>query len=223
MAHYVIFIEFIKVTWRKNVTLYVKMERLWQKRNFIRNVLQPTRSLCHFRFKSYGPLSDFHKSGDLDLALHPIFKKKKFIVLGLEDIFCQKIRTIGQAVRPVHRERTDRQTDRQTNRQTDRGDQYTLRKSKIFHKVKIALPQNLRSAITSAHNNNRERGRRMRIAKEWEKRYQWYHTHFECDIVDIVFSTQYDLYQWAISVTSIWYYIISFINKSPLDPRSTKW
>ena len=43
----------------------------------------------------------------------------------------------------------------------------------------------------------------MRIAKEWEKRYQRYHTRFECDIVDIVFSTQYDLYQWAISVTSI--------------------
>ena len=75
MAHYVIFIEFIKVTWRKNVTPYVKTEHLSQKRNFIRNVLQPTRSLCHFRFKSYGPLSDFHKSGDLDLALYPIFKK----------------------------------------------------------------------------------------------------------------------------------------------------
>ena len=66
MAHYVIFIEFINVTWRKGVTSYVKTEHLSQKRNFIRNVLQPTRSLCHFRFKSYGPLCDFHKSGDLD-------------------------------------------------------------------------------------------------------------------------------------------------------------
>ena len=56
------------VTWRKNVTSQ-------KKRNSIRNVLHPTRSLCHFRFKSYGQLSDFHKSGDLDLALHPIFKK----------------------------------------------------------------------------------------------------------------------------------------------------
>ena len=74
MAHYVIFIEFIKVMWRKNVTSYVKTEHLSQKRNFTRNVLQPTRSLCHFRFKSYGPLSDFHKSGDL--AFYPIFKKK---------------------------------------------------------------------------------------------------------------------------------------------------
>ena len=31
-----------------------------QKRHSIRNVLQPTRSLYHFRFKSYGPLCDFH-------------------------------------------------------------------------------------------------------------------------------------------------------------------
>ena len=43
---------------------------------------------------------------------------------------------------------------------------------------KIALPQNLRSAITSAHNHTREHGRRMRIAKKWEKRYQRYHTRF---------------------------------------------
>ena len=49
------------------------------------------------------------------------------IVLGLEDIFCQKSRTIGPAVWSVHREKTDRQT----NIQTDRGDQYTLRKSEI--------------------------------------------------------------------------------------------
>ena len=35
------------------------------------------------------------------------------IVLGLEDIFCQKSRTIGPAVWSVHREKTDRQTDRQ--------------------------------------------------------------------------------------------------------------
>ena len=40
------------------------------------------------------------------------------IVLGLEDIFCQKIRTIGPAVWPVHRERTDRQTDTHTDTQT---------------------------------------------------------------------------------------------------------
>ena len=89
-------------------------EHLSQKRNFVRNVLQPTRNLCHFRFKSYGPLSDFHKSGDLDLALYPIFKKKLHIVLGPEDIICQNIRTIGPAVWSVHRERTNRQTYRQT-------------------------------------------------------------------------------------------------------------
>ena len=132
MAHYVIFIEFIKVTWRKNVTSYVKTGHLSQKRNFIRNVLQPTRSLCHFRFKSYGPLSDFHKSGDLDLAFYPIFKKKSSALSRVQKTSSgKKIRTIGQAVRPVERSKTDKQTNnKQTNRQ-NRGDQYTLRKSEI--------------------------------------------------------------------------------------------
>ena len=119
MAHYVIFIEFIKVTWRKNVTSYVKTERLWQKRNLIRNVLQPTRSLCHFRFKSYGPLSDFHKSGDLDLALHPIFKKKNFNRPWSRRHLLSKNqddRTSGAACTS----RKDGQTDKQTNKQTDR-------------------------------------------------------------------------------------------------------
>ena len=73
IAHYVIFTDFFKVTWRKNVTSYVKIEGLLQKRNSIRNVLQPTRSLYHFQ--SYGPLCDFHKSGDLDLDFYPISKK----------------------------------------------------------------------------------------------------------------------------------------------------
>ena len=40
--------------------------------------MQLTRNLCHFRFKRYGPLCDFHKSGDLDLDFYPI--SKKFIV-----------------------------------------------------------------------------------------------------------------------------------------------
>ena len=48
-----------EVTWRKNVTSYVKTDGRIQKRHSIRNVLQPTRSLYHFRFKSYGPLCDF--------------------------------------------------------------------------------------------------------------------------------------------------------------------
>ena len=48
--------------------------------------------------------------------------------------FGTKIRTIGQAMRPVERLKTDKQTNKQTDRpdrQTDRGDQYTFRKSKI--------------------------------------------------------------------------------------------
>ena len=121
---------FFKVTWRKNVTAYVKTEGTWQKRNYIRNVLQPTRSLCHFRFKSYGPLSDFHKSGDLDLALHPIVKKKSSALSRVQKTSSAKtIRTIGPSVRPVEPLKTDRQTDTHT----DRGDQYTLRK--VFRKV----------------------------------------------------------------------------------------
>ena len=67
-----IFFNFFKVTWRKNVTSYVKTEGRLQKRHSIRNVMQPTRSLYDFRFKSYGLLCDFHKSGDLDLDLYPI-------------------------------------------------------------------------------------------------------------------------------------------------------
>ena len=54
------FFIFDEVTWRKNVTSYVKTDGRIQKRHSIRNVLQPTRSLYHFRFKSYGPLCDFH-------------------------------------------------------------------------------------------------------------------------------------------------------------------
>ena len=47
-----------------------------QKRHSVRNVFQPTRSFYDFRFKSYGPLCDFYKSGDLDLDLYPIFTQK---------------------------------------------------------------------------------------------------------------------------------------------------
>ena len=47
-----------------------------QKRHYIRNVARPTRSFYDFRFKSYGTLYDFYKSGDLDLDLYPIFTKK---------------------------------------------------------------------------------------------------------------------------------------------------
>ena len=78
----------------------------------------------------------FHKSGDLDLALHPIFKKKSSALSRVHKTSsAKKIRTIGPSVRPVEPLKTDRQTNRQTDRQThtDRGDQYTLRK--VFRKV----------------------------------------------------------------------------------------
>ena len=57
---FAIFFIFFEVTWRENVTSYVKTDGRMQKRHSIRNFMQPTRSLYHFRFKSYGPLCDFH-------------------------------------------------------------------------------------------------------------------------------------------------------------------
>ena len=47
----------------------------WGSYPFFRNVFQPTRSLYDFRFKSYGILCDFYKSGDLDLDLNPNLTK----------------------------------------------------------------------------------------------------------------------------------------------------
>ena len=110
---------------------HVKSEHLSQKRNYMGNVLQPTRSLCHFRFKSYGPLSVFHKSGDLDLALYPIFKKKSS-ALSRDQMTssANKIRTIGLSGAAC-RAFEDGQTDK--HKQTNRGDQYTFRK--VFRKV----------------------------------------------------------------------------------------
>ena len=46
------------------------------------------------------------------------------MVLRPEYIDCKEIKTIGPALWPVHRSKTDRHTDIRTNR----GDQYTLRK-----------------------------------------------------------------------------------------------
>ena len=112
MAHYVIFADIFKVTWRKNVTSYVNTERHSRKRNSMRNVLHPTRSLCHFRFKSYGPLSVLHKSGDLDLALYRIFKKKSSALSRvLDDIFCKKNQD-DRTIRATCRAFEDRQTDK---------------------------------------------------------------------------------------------------------------
>ena len=138
MAHYVIFIEFIKVTWRKNVTSYVKTGHLSQKRNSIRNVLKPTRSFGHFRFKSYGPLSDFHKSGDLDLALYPIFKKK---MLQGPRIRIHRMsqnqdnRTSGV----VCTSQKDGQTDKQTNRWKPLKERGYFSKPLRFFTVRLTL------------------------------------------------------------------------------------
>ena len=143
MAHYVIFSDFFEVTWRKNLTSYVKTEGLYQKRNSIRNVMQLTRSLCLFRFNSYGPLCDFHKSGDLDLDLYPIFTKTicqgPWTRIHHMSKF-QKDWTTGVACTSRNYGQTNKQTDRQTDRQTNRGDQYTLQKSTILQSNKPRWP-----------------------------------------------------------------------------------
>ena len=142
MAHYVIFTDFFIVTWRKYVTAYVKTEGIWQKRNYIRNVMQLSRSLCDFRFKSYGPLCDFHKSGDLDLDFYPISKKnnmgRPWTRIHHMSKF-QKYCTTGVACTSRNYGQTDKQTDRQTDRQTNRGDQYTLQKSTILQSNKSII------------------------------------------------------------------------------------
>ena len=92
-----------------------------QKRHSVRNVFQPTRSFYDFRFKSYGPLCDFYKSGDLDLDLYPILTQKNCQgpwnwVHELSNF--QKDRTSRVACTSCNYGQTNRQTDKQTDRQT---------------------------------------------------------------------------------------------------------
>ena len=64
-----------------------------------------------------------------------LFWPKHFaIVVGPEYTSWHKIRTIGPALWPVHREQTDK-----CSRQTNRGDQYTLQKSTILQSNERAL------------------------------------------------------------------------------------
>ena len=138
MAHYVIFTNFFKVTWPKNVPAYVKTEGTWQKRNYIRNVLQATRSLCHFRFKSYGHYLIFTKVVTLTLPFVRLSKKKVLHCrVSRRHLLQKKSRTIGQAVRPVEPLKTDKQTNRQTRRQADRQTAVTniLSENRRFRKV----------------------------------------------------------------------------------------
>ena len=133
MAYYVIFTDFFKVTWRKNVTSCVK--RSDTRRS---GILWGT--FCHQPEVSV-------TSGSKVMAHYLIFTKvvtltlpaDRFsfffvrIVLGLEDTFCQNIRTIGPAVWSVHREKTDRQTNRQT------AVTNILCENRRFRKVKMAM------------------------------------------------------------------------------------
>ena len=100
-------------------SLTSRSAKTWRRTlNAIGNVVQPTRNLYHLRFKSYGPLCDFHKSGDLDLELYPIFKKFKMPgSYELHTSVAKRIRTIGPVLWPVHPSKTDKHTDRQ-DRQT---------------------------------------------------------------------------------------------------------
>ena len=103
------------LTWRSAKTWRQSEGRL-QKRHSVRNVFQPTRSFYDFRFKSYGPLCDFYKSGDLDLDLYPILTQKNCQgpwnwVHELSNF--QKDRTSRVACTSCNYGQTNRQTDRQ--------------------------------------------------------------------------------------------------------------
>ena len=52
--------DLFEVTWRKNVTSYVKSETTYRMRPSARIIFKPTRSLYDFRFKSYDSKDDFH-------------------------------------------------------------------------------------------------------------------------------------------------------------------
>ena len=71
------------------------------------------------KFKSDGPLCDFHKSGDLDLELYPISKK----IANR-----QANRQTDRGDQYTLRKSEISQSNKETDRQRDRGDQYTLRK-----------------------------------------------------------------------------------------------
>ena len=103
-------------------------EGLWQKRNSIRNALQPTSSLCHFRFKKLWPIIWLSQKWWPWPWLSSYLKdKNKFgWSLNQNTSAVTKTRTIGPVVWPVYREQIDRQANRQTDKQTDRGDQYTF-------------------------------------------------------------------------------------------------
>ena len=105
------------------MTSYVKTDGRLQRRHYIRNVMQLTRSLCHFRFKSYGPLCDFHKSGDLDLDFYPISKKK--MCRSYLNQNTSNVKKSGRSVQWCGLYIANRRTNKQTDRQTNRGDRQT--------------------------------------------------------------------------------------------------
>ena len=107
MAHYVIFNDFFKVTWCQIVANQPEV-----------SVTSGSKVMAHYLI--------LPKMVTLTLPFTLKKTSALCIVLCL-DIFCQNIRTIGPSVWPVE----PLKTDKQTARQTDRGDQYTLRKSKI--------------------------------------------------------------------------------------------
>ena len=47
-------------------------QRKWQMWLSVRNNMKPTRSLYDIRFTSYGPISEFHVFGDLDIWHIPV-------------------------------------------------------------------------------------------------------------------------------------------------------
>ena len=114
MAHYVIFTDIFKVTWRKNVTSYVKTERhsrsgiLWGTFCHRPEVSATSGSkvMANYLFCT--------KVVTLTLLISDFQKKKFCIVACLDDIFWKKNQD-DRTIRATCRAFEDRQTNRQTN------------------------------------------------------------------------------------------------------------
>ena len=64
------FITYAKIVFYLTSSDTKKVRRTsWGLDISIRNNLKPTRSLCDFRFKSYGSNCGFHDFGDIDLDI----------------------------------------------------------------------------------------------------------------------------------------------------------
>ena len=150
----------------------------------------------------------FTKVVTLTLPFIRFSKKKLPKILGLEDIICQKIRTIGAAVWSVHRETTDKQTDRQT-------DERALREC-ILCKIGLTdwviylvdwLWQRWRTQSIGPSDSNEKCAMsrvlfRINIAAIQKIR--------DLDLIHLTLTYSLDLWPWYLTLRLIYYYLDAF-------------